>query len=130
MSMRLTARSIFARQNGGAMKYLALLTLLLLTAGTTVPAASNPNDYPITIHVTSSQLVDQIQDLDVVIDGKQYELSAPQVRHGLLALGDYQARLTKDQHKVAYESEQIYEILFSDNKTRTFAVLGQSEATH
>jgi len=93
-------------------------------------AAPNPNNYPITIHVTSSQIVDQYQDLDVVIDGKQYELSAPQVRHGLLALGDYKARLTKDAHKAAYESEQIYEILSPDNKTRTFTVIGQSEATN
>ena len=109
------------------MKQLALLTLLLLTACTKAAAAPNPDDYPITIHVTSSQIVDQIQDLDVVIDGKQYELSAAQVRHGLLALGDYKARLIKDEHKFAYESVQIYEILFPDNKTRTFAVIGRSE---
>jgi len=44
-----------------------------------------------------------------------------------LALGDYKAKLVRDEHKTSYESAQVYEFLFPDKKTRRFEVVGQSE---
>jgi hypothetical protein len=45
----------------------------------------------------------------------------------LLALGDYKAKLVKDEHKTTYGSNQVYEFLFPDKKTRQFTVVGQTE---
>jgi hypothetical protein len=44
-----------------------------------------------------------------------------------LALGDYKAKLVKDEHKKTYESLQEYEFLLPDKKTRKFSVVGQTE---
>ena len=108
------------------MKPLALLILLMLASLTPAAPVPNPSDYPVTIHVSSSQFVSGFQQLEGIIDGKPYELSGPFV-NGLLALGDYKARLIKDEHKTTYESNQEYELLFSDSKTGKFSVIGQSE---
>lgn len=110
------------------MKRSALFVLLLF--GTLASAASAPGEYSINVHVTSSYLLVNVQELDVVINGKKYQLSgySRTTKAGyLLALGDYKAKLTKDQHQTAYESYQEYEFLFPDNKTMKFAVIGQSE---
>jgi hypothetical protein len=109
------------------MKSAALFVLLLLA--TLAPAAPAPDDYSINVHVTSSYSISNAaggQGLDVAINAKKYQL-AGLVRGGLLALGDYKAKLVKDQHQTAYESSQEYEFLFTDNKTRKFEVIGQSE---
>jgi hypothetical protein len=66
------------------------------------------------------------QLLDVIIDGKKYELSTPE-NSFLLGLGDYKARLVKDDHRAAYESFQIYELVMPDKKTRKYTVVGQAE---
>jgi hypothetical protein len=110
------------------MKRAALVFLLLF--GTLVPAARTPDEYPITVHVTSAYylgaVVSHSQGLDAVIDGKKYALSGDS-DIALLALGDYKAKLVKDEHKASYESYQEYELLFPDKKTRKFVVVGQSE---
>jgi hypothetical protein len=105
-------------------------------------AAPNPDEYSINVHVTSSHWVmepaigtgpEAFQMLNVVIDGKKYELEAPtlnanlQAGVALLALGNYKAKLVQDKHKTAYESSQVYEFLFSDNTTRKFTVVGRIE---
>jgi hypothetical protein len=79
-----------------------------------VPASIGPQD---------------VQKLTVIIDGKKYELEAPNPRAGvsLLALGDYKAKLVQHQHKTTHESSQAYEFLFPDKKTRKFTVVGQTE---
>ena len=110
------------------MKRAALVVLLLL--GTLALAARTPDEYPITIHVTSSYYQGGIfghqLGLDVVIDGRKYSLAGT-TNNGLLALGDYKAKLVRDDHKTTYESFQEYELLFPDKKTRKFVVIGQSE---
>ena len=47
--------------------------------------------------------------------------------NALLALGDYKAKLVRDDHRSAYDSFQVYEFLFADNKTRKFEVIGMTE---
>jgi hypothetical protein len=42
----------------------------------------------------------------------------------LLILGDYKARLLKDEHKNAYEIYQMYQFLFPDKKTRWYLLAG------
>lgn len=121
------------------MKKVALAVLFFSTLAW---AAPQPDDYPIKVHVVSSRWVMEpavlvgpqpVLRLDVVIDGKKYELEAPALRANLqagvtlLAPGDYKARLVQDVHKTSYESSQTYEFLFPDNKTRKFFVVGQSE---
>jgi DNA topoisomerase VI subunit A len=44
-----------------------------------------------------------------------------------LTLGDYKARLVKDEHWGTYDSLQVYELLFPDRKTRKFMLVGQME---
>jgi hypothetical protein len=107
----------------------AMLFLLLLFAsfGT---AQTTPDEYNITVHVRSSYIVygngGSSQYLDVVIEGKKFQLADPNNGY-LLALGDYKAKLVKDDHKTPYESIRMYEFQFPDKKTRKFAVAGQSE---
>jgi|SRR5947209_6933483 len=121
------------------MKITSIFALLLFA--TFSWAAPNPDEYSINVHVSASHWVmdpnlskfaQALQKLDVIIDGKKYELEA--ISYGnlravtpLLALGDYKAKLIQDQHKVTYESSQMYEFIFPDKKTMKFNVVGQSE---
>ena len=122
------------------MKKIALLIPFLLA--TYSWAAPNPDEYPINVHVSSSRwfmepsTIGPIarQKLDVIIDGKKYELEAPAFQANLeagvvtlLALGDYKAKLIQDQHKTAYEASQAYVFLFPDKKIRKFIVVGRTE---
>jgi hypothetical protein len=104
-----------------------LFVLLLLAA--LAPAAPAPDVYSTDVHVISSYFppFPANQQLNVIIDGKKYELNGPPDGDFLLALGDYKAKLVKDEHKTSYESAQVYEFLFPDKKTRKFEVVGQSE---
>jgi hypothetical protein len=111
------------------MKKAAVFVLLLFA--TLAPAAPAPDEYSINVHVTSSYRRvgagdDTGQQMDAVIGGKKYQLSAG--GNGfLLATGDYKAKLLKDDHKTSYESYQEYELLFPDKKTRKFVVTAQNE---
>ena len=69
----------------------------------------------------------EYQVLNVVINGKKYELMSSSVKNVLLALGDYKAKLVQDEHKTAYDSLQVYEFLFPDRRVRKFEVVGQME---
>jgi hypothetical protein len=106
----------------------ALFVLLLLAA--LAPAAPAPDVYSTNVHVISSHFpFPRVagQYLNVIIDGKKYDMNGPTDGGFLLALGDYKAKLVKDEHKTSYESVQVYEFLFPDKKTRRFEVVGQSE---
>ena len=113
------------------MQKITLAVLLLISVLAWGGGDPNPAEYTINVHVTSSRLVTGSapgfwQKLDVVIDGKKYELESD-VMNVLLALGDYKAKLVKDEHKTQYDSLQVYEFLFPDKKTRKFEVVGQME---
>jgi hypothetical protein len=110
------------------MKIATLFILLLLA--TLASGAPNPDEYSINVHVSSSYFLAGgfVQGLKVLIDGKKYELrSGGASTSALLALGDYKAKLVKDDHKTTYESSQEYEFLFPDKKTKRFYVAGQTE---
>jgi len=122
------------------MKRTALFVLLLLA--TFSWAAPNPDEYTINVHVNSSHWVmaptvlvgpEPVLRLNVIIDGKKYELEARTAKANLeagvtlLAPGDYKAKVIQDVHKTTYESLQAYEFLFPDKKTKKFIVVGQSE---
>jgi hypothetical protein len=108
------------------------LTLAVLLLLPTFAHASDPKpaDYTITIHVSATRIASAgtgVQDLDVIIDAKKYELNSDRAVGQLLALGDYKAKLVEDSHKTTYDSYQVYEFLFPDGKTRKFQVVGQIE---
>jgi hypothetical protein len=122
-------------ESKNAVKKITAVILLLLFACTwagskTNPTEPNPADYTTTVHVSACHLsfvsVTTLQNLDVVINGKAYELQAAS-SDGVLALGDYKAKLVQDLHKNAYESSQTYEFLFPDMKVRKFSAIGQTE---
>src|ERR1039457_92309 len=113
------------------MKKITLAVLLLLFAYAWAAPVPNEAEYTITVHVISSHLINQpgmfsgaarIQVLNVLIDGKKYEITAMLTKTGLLAPGDYKARLSLDVHKTPFESSQEYELLFPDKSTRKFYV--------
>ena len=121
------------------MKKIVLLVLLLLS--TFCWAQPYPDQYSINVHVSSSRWFNApdgtgsraLQRLSVTIGGKKYELEyfsrLSTVGSGVAVLvpGDYKAKLVKDEHLTAYESTQIYELLFPDKKTRKFIVVGETE---
>jgi len=113
-------------------KKLALVVLLLFSAMAWAGGEPNPADYTISVHVSSSRMVLEgdlsafSQELNATIDGKKYELRCSSI-NALLALGDYKAKLVRDQHRTAYDSYRVYELLFSDKKTRKFQVVGVTE---
>lgn len=115
------------------MKTTALAVLLLFSAFAWAGENPNPADYTVNVHVSASRMVTEganfvhRQMLSVVIDGKKYELESEGAPNILLALGDYKAKLVKDEHKVSYDSYQVYEFLFPDQKTRKFIVVGQTQ---
>ena len=119
----------------------AILAILLLTsalAGAEKPKP-NPADYTIAVHVQSSRMVVAFSDvtvgisvcrvqqqLNVTIDGKKFELQSG-TASDLLRVGDYKAKISKDETQHAYEYMRIYEFLFPDGQTRQFTVMGESE---
>ncbi len=98
-------------------------------------AAPDAAAYTITIHVQASRLSDSCggnpavcstaQRLTVLIDGKKYELEA--AGGNVLRVGDYRAKMTKDETKRAAEYERVYEFLFADGTTRKYDVVGEGE---
>jgi hypothetical protein len=116
---------------GNAVKKITIAIVLLFCALAWAGSSPNPAEYSVNIHVSASRMVPEsgarFQRLNVVIDAKKYELVSDDVPNMLLALGDYKAKLVKDEHKVTYESYRAYEFLFPDQKTRKFIVVGQTE---
>jgi hypothetical protein len=111
--------------------------LAILLAASAVWASDkekpNPADYSIQIHVQASRLVDicapgcaWVPHLMVIIDGKKYELSDTITRNDLLRVGDYKARILKDER--TYEYLRTYELLLPDGWPRKFVVVGEFES--
>jgi hypothetical protein len=94
-------------------------------------AASPSADYNLTIHVSQSRIGTgraNTQELCVLVDGAKYEMeSLSNLPKGIVALGDYKAKLVKDQQKPTHEFNRTYELMFPDGSTREFVVTGQVE---
>ena len=117
----------------------ALFAILLTTPALAVAAGADPAQYNVSIHVHSSQLVYEcISDvkgatcaftprLNVLIGGKKYELEAEKSRNDLIRVGDYKAKVVKDDSTSPYEYWRTYEFLFPDGTTRKYDVVGESE---
>jgi len=99
----------------------------------------NPADYTVAVHVQSSRLVlfcgdvtggssvcTWEQHLSVIIDGKKFEIQ-PEAAKNLLRVGDYKAKIVKEDTPNAYEYQRVYELLFPDGQTRQYSVVGEME---
>jgi hypothetical protein len=110
--------------------FLILPVLALADKPKTIPA-----DYTVAVHVRASRLLEFCggsggcyyeQDLSVTIDGKKYELQSG-FKGELLRVGDYKAKIAKDETQHAYEYSRTYEFLFPDGQTRQYSVVGETE---
>jgi hypothetical protein len=119
-------QSIYVQKRGTFVKKITL-AILLLSGLSWAGGRSQPAESTINVHVSSSSIdISGKQVLDVVIDGKKYELRSDLSIGLLLALGDYRAKVVRNDHPTAYDSSQVYEFLFPD-KTRPYVVVGQTE---
>jgi hypothetical protein len=116
------------------MKTLFLILGLLLSGWLFGAAPAKQPEFNINVHVSESRTVNHsessphYQYLKVTIDGRKYELESILGVRGLLALGDYRARLSEDEHENGdHDFQQVYEFQFSDKRTREFLVVGQLE---
>jgi hypothetical protein len=131
-----------SRKGRGEMVKKALFAILLFVPVMALAEKqpANPADYTIAVHVQSSRLVDFCSDvtngvsvcyweqvLSVVIDGNKYELQSARTAMNVLRLGDYKAKIAKDENKHAYEYGRTYEFLFPDGQTRQYFVVGESQ---
>jgi len=112
-------------------KHLLLFALLLCAMSAFAAKKPDPADYNVTVHVTASRVDGCIRELDAVIGGVNYQLSAAcakiPISVGVLKLGDYKAKLVKDDRSSAFFIMQAYEILFPDGTKKKFDVVGVSQ---
>jgi hypothetical protein len=124
-------------------KSLFMLLVVVLMAASTCWAekpAANPAEYTVAIHVQSSRLTPACSDvtngnsycrwmqhLTALINGKKCELDSIIVPPDLLRVGDYKAKMLKEETKHPYEYLRTYELLFSDGTVRDYYVSNESE---
>ncbi len=118
---------------------IALFAILLTVPALALADKPNPADYTIVVHVQSSRLVidcgstfkgsncDSELQMDVLIGGKKYEIQDERPNSSVIHVGDYKARIVKEDTSHSYSYTRTYEILFPDGTTRTYAVVGESE---
>jgi hypothetical protein len=121
-----------------------LLFAILFLSSTLAWGKTKPEEYTVTVHVQSSGLVSLCnersdtlcglrQHLNVIIDGKKYEMISGDFPEVALVTGAYKAKLipddstSSDNPPKSYEYHQKYEFLFPDGKTRKYLVVGASE---
>jgi len=96
-------------------------------------SATDPSDYSLNVHVSSSRMVLErgggahFQKVKAAIEGKKYELESITPTNTLLLPGDYKARIVKDHHGADYDVWRIYEFQFPDKKVRQFLMIGVLE---
>ena len=106
------------------------ISVLLMCSAMAWAAAS---DYNVNVHVGTSRMVLEgnssahHQNLDVVIDGKKYQLESLDATNTLLMPGDYKARIVKDHHGSDYDVWRVYEFQFPDKKVRQFLMVTVTE---
>jgi hypothetical protein len=103
-------------------------------------AQTKSADYAVKVHVSASHIgtdcgvtkgdssCKSVQQITVLVDGAKYELQSETFfPKGIVALGDYQAKLVDDQQKPTREFTRTYDLRFADGSTRKFHVIGQTE---
>jgi hypothetical protein len=110
--------------------FVLLLPLSLAYAEKT----TNPADYTINVHVQSSRLAECGKDnffscgyLDVVSDGKKFELKQFKSTQELLRVGDYKAKIDREDTKKSFVDSRSYDLLLPDGSALRFDVVGESE---
>jgi hypothetical protein len=112
------------------MKSFLCIVFLLSTSVMSIAQKEPAKEYPIKVHVSSSEQGfgrQEQQILKVVIDGKKYQLIALGSRPWALPVGDYRARIIMDRPIQGGQYERRYELIFSDGKTAQYDVGGESE---
>ena len=109
-----------------SMKLLFCVVLFCSSFAFAAPTPS-PSDYNVNVHVIESRARfystgNPYQRIVVVIDGYKYELDGYS-GSGVLALGDYKAKLTEKQGS-GYDIYRTYTFLLPDGKTRDFHLTG------
>jgi len=118
-------------------KRMLLAVVFCFAAFAHAASTPNPADYTEALHVTSSYIVQNGQQLEVTTNGRNYTLYGAtfiarqkgiSLTHtGVLPVGDYKAKLIKENYLPAYILFLSYEILLPDGKTAKFDVIGQKE---
>jgi len=112
------------------------ITILLFSLAAAIHA-QKAEDYPITVHVyrTGPSFNEAFWFLEVTIEGKQLTLesSIPPVKFSfrgtpiVMKIGDYKARIVKEDQINAAAYTRRYEFLLSDGKKLEFDVAGELE---
>ncbi len=113
------------------MKSLLYIAFLLSASVGSIAQNGPAKQYPIKVHVISSELRGSsnpdLQVLRVVIEGKKYQLIGLGSKPWALKVGDYHARIVRDRPIQAGQYERRYELIFPDGKTAQYEVGGESE---
>ena len=88
----------------------------------------NPASYQVNVHVTHAFLAGTLGTLhlDVIADGKKLQLEG-QRAPGMLHVGNYKARVVKDDERKGGWYVETYELLFADGTHWLFNVVSESE---
>ncbi len=63
----------------------------------------------------------------MLVDGKKYVLEDEHQRKNVLRIGDYKAKIAREDTSRAYEDSREYEFLLPDGEKRKFFVIGGTE---
>jgi len=119
-------------------RVLAVLALVIPALG--FAAAPNAQEYSIQVHVAKSWIAvdcgggrcSPVVRLEVLIDGKKFQLEDQKPRSAVLRPGDYSAKLLKNPRAInishaAYDDMKTFEFLFPDGQTRKYDLVGEEE---
>ena len=125
------------------MKKVFLMVLLFLPVlGRAEKPAPNPADYTVAVHVQASHIALDSSDvtggssvcvwnqhLNATLDGKKFDLVGNRATKSVFVLrvGDYKAKVLKEDTSRSYEYQRSYEFLFADGTTGDFQVTGELE---
>jgi hypothetical protein len=130
------------------MKKILFALLFLTPALLWAEKTPNPADFTTAVHVQSSHLVSICtenwgffnsggagkaarcsfkQQLNVVINGKKYELNSKDEITAVFRTGDYKAKEIPGATPLAVEYNAAYDFLFPDGTVRRYIVVGESE---
>lgn len=113
--------------------------LLLLMPCSNSYGKSKEVDFSVQVRVQSSHLINRCegavgyifcrnkQQLDVLIDGRKYQLTSDDDSTALLRIGDYKARIVSDEPTTPHEYKRVYELLLPPSVTQRYTVTGEME---